>query len=92
MYDSISFDTAENKALYGGIFGGAGITLLSFVCLGVKFYRLYRKRKLRQKFDERKNEGTPELCLNVDSEVKRDPYLPPVYNQTITLEQHHESL
>jgi len=93
MFDSITFDTTENKALYGGIFGGAGLTILSLVCLGVKFCRLRKKKSLlKKKFDESQNAKTPVLCLNVDNEVKRDPDLPPVYNQAVSLEQHQDTL
>lgn len=93
MFDTISFDTAENKALYGGILSGAGLTLLSIVCLGVRFCKLRRKRNLlRKKFDESLNINGTVLCLNVDKEVKIVPDLPPMYNQAISLEQQHERL
>lgn len=93
MLDAIKFDTAENKALYGGIFGGVGLTILSLVCLGVRFCRLRKKRNLlRKKFDEKQDGKGPVLCLNVEKEIKRDPDLPPVYNQAVTLEQHQDNL
>ena len=93
MSDTISFDTTENKALYGSIFGGAGLTLLSVVCLGIRFCRLRKKKALlKKKSDGSQDTKEPVLCLNIDSEVRRDPELPPVYNQAVSLEQHHERL
>jgi hypothetical protein len=93
MFDSITFDTTENKALYGGILGGAGVTVIMVVYLGIRYCRLRRKhRLLRRQFDEKTRAQAPILCLNVEREVKRDPELPPVYNQSVSLEEHQQRL
>jgi hypothetical protein len=85
--DFIKFDTTEEKIQWGGIIGGAGLTLvLTTLCCVIKCREFRHKRKERRAIKALAKEKAEQTVLCIE------PSAPPAYESAQLMTEVHDKL